>query len=140
QVRGPPKNAPPPELRRSQLLTADAALIKREGPLVSMESIATEAGVTKPVLYSHFGDKAGLATALAADVAERLAVDVAAALDATIEPKMQVRDAVAAFVRWVRDEPQLFRFLMISGANAREGILAITDRVSDVVAPALRLL
>ena len=37
----------------------------RSGPQASMDEIAAEAGITKPILYSHFGDKAGLVHALA---------------------------------------------------------------------------
>jgi AcrR family transcriptional regulator len=53
------------ELRRVELLDAADRVIRRSGPGVSMDEIASEAGVTKPILYRHFGDKDGLYEALA---------------------------------------------------------------------------
>lgn len=51
--------------RRRALLEAADRIIHREGPDASMASIAAEAGITKPILYRHFGDKSGLYRALA---------------------------------------------------------------------------
>ncbi|SEH03377.1 DNA-binding transcriptional regulator, AcrR family [Nonomuraea solani] len=51
--------------RRRALLDAADRVIMREGPEVSMAAIAAEAGITKPILYRHFGDKRGLYQALA---------------------------------------------------------------------------
>ncbi|HEU4481075.1 MAG TPA: helix-turn-helix domain-containing protein, partial [Actinomycetota bacterium] len=51
--------------RRIELLEAADRALRREGPLVSMNAIAAEAGVTKPILYRHFGDKGGLYQAIA---------------------------------------------------------------------------
>ncbi|NRQ31202.1 TetR/AcrR family transcriptional regulator [Nonomuraea sp. NN258] len=51
--------------RRRALLDAADRVIQREGSEVSMAAIAAEAGITKPILYRHFGDKSGLYQALA---------------------------------------------------------------------------
>ncbi|WP_442790528.1 TetR/AcrR family transcriptional regulator [Nonomuraea sp. NBC_01738] len=51
--------------RRAELLDAADRVILREGHEVSMVGIAAEAGITKPILYRHFGDKSGLYQALA---------------------------------------------------------------------------
>jgi AcrR family transcriptional regulator len=53
-----------PDRRRALLDAADRA-IAAEGPGVSMAAIAAAAGITKPVLYRHFGDRHGLYQALA---------------------------------------------------------------------------
>ncbi|MFC7586737.1 TetR/AcrR family transcriptional regulator [Nonomuraea antimicrobica] len=53
-----------PDRRRALLDAADRVIMK-EGPEVSMAAIAAEAGITKPILYRHFGDKHGLYQALA---------------------------------------------------------------------------
>jgi AcrR family transcriptional regulator len=53
-----------PDRRRALLDAADRAILS-EGPEVSMAAIAAEAGITKPILYRHFGDKSGLYEALA---------------------------------------------------------------------------
>ena len=52
------------ERRRGQLLDAADRVIRRSGLAFSMDEIASEAGITKPVLYRHFGDKDGLYEAL----------------------------------------------------------------------------
>src|SRR2546423_12521591 len=51
--------------RRLQLLDAAARVIRAHGSDVSMAAIAAEAGITKPILYRHLGDKGGLYRALA---------------------------------------------------------------------------
>ena len=52
------------ERRREELLDVADRVIQRHGTGVSMDEIASEAGITKPVLYRHFGDKDGLYEAL----------------------------------------------------------------------------
>src|SRR6266508_3048551 len=51
--RGPRRSR---EERREELLDAAERAIRRIGPQASMEELAAEAGITKPILYSHFGD------------------------------------------------------------------------------------
>ena len=53
------------ERRRRELLEAADRVVLRDGPEASMNAIAAEAGITKPILYRHFGDKSGLYRALA---------------------------------------------------------------------------
>lgn len=50
--------------QRQRLLHAAHHAIHRAGPQVSMDDIAAEAGITKPIVYRHFGDRRGLAIAL----------------------------------------------------------------------------
>ena len=42
---------------RELVLDAAERAIRRDGPLVSLEAIAIEAGVTKPVIYARIGDR-----------------------------------------------------------------------------------
>src|SRR5919202_3854095 len=51
--------------RREQLLDATKAIVDREGfHAVSMEAVAREAGVSRPIVYSHFHDLPGVLEAL----------------------------------------------------------------------------
>ena len=77
-----------------------------------MDEIAAEAGLTKPILYSHFGDKAGLSKALAQRLAEDLIPGVIAALSSSQPPRDSVRAAIATFIDFVEAEPDLYRFLV----------------------------
>src|SRR3954466_7199428 len=66
--------------RRVELLDAAVRAIRRDGPRVSMDAIGAEAGVTKPIVYRHFGDRVGLASALA----DQFGAALVAELDATL--------------------------------------------------------
>jgi AcrR family transcriptional regulator len=50
--------------QREELLHAAQRAIRRLGAGVSMEDVAAEAGITRPILYRHFGDRRGMAEAL----------------------------------------------------------------------------
>ncbi len=52
------------EARREEFIQAALRALARHGPEFGMEHVAAEAGVTKPVLYRHFTDKADLYVAL----------------------------------------------------------------------------
>ena len=63
--------------RRSQLLDAALALFSAEGfQAATMDSVAAEAGVTKPVLYQHFSSKRDLFLELLREVGDRLSASV----------------------------------------------------------------
>src|SRR5438309_8123498 len=71
---------PESDERREQLLEAADRVVQREGSAASMNLIAAEAGITKPILYRHFGDKGGLYRALADRHIDRLLARLRAAL------------------------------------------------------------
>jgi AcrR family transcriptional regulator len=51
--------------RREQILDVTAGLVAREGfEAVSIQAVATRAGISRPIVYEHFGDLAGLLEAL----------------------------------------------------------------------------
>ena len=54
------------EARRAELVEAAVAAIDRLGPLAGIDDIALAAGVSKPVLYRYFTDKADLLAAVGA--------------------------------------------------------------------------
>ena len=82
-----------------------------------MDEIAAEAGITKPILYSHFGDKAGLVQALAERVARRLNRTVTEALTRSGEPRDVVASTIEAFCTFIEDETELYRFLVQSARH-----------------------
>ncbi len=99
--------------RRDAFLDAAVTAIRREGPKVSMEVIAREAGVTKPIVYRLFGDRDGLLQALG----ERLAVEVDANIATALErapdddPKAMLRAAIASYVELIDTETDVYRFV-----------------------------
>lgn len=112
RVGRPPGPAPDPEARRDELLDAAIRAVRRLGPNASMDEIAAEAGLTKPILYAHFGDKAGLAAALAERYLGRLLPSVLEAFSVPREPREMVREAIGVFIGFVEQDPQVYRFLV----------------------------
>lgn len=84
-----------------------------------MDDIAAEAGLTKPVLYAHFGDKAGLAGALAERYLTALMPVVLASFTGDADPRQMVRTAIDAFIGFVERDPHVYRFL-VRGVPADE--------------------
>jgi AcrR family transcriptional regulator len=109
--RGPRRD---PDERRAELLDAAERAIRRIGPTASMDELAAEAGITKPILYSHFGDKAGLVTALSERVAARMNRAILRELSSHRSPREVVRSTISAFCTFIEDEPELYRFLVQS--------------------------
>src|SRR6185503_19473544 len=58
--------------RRDELLAAADRAVRELGPEASMDAIAAEAGITKPIVYRYFGDKDDLYAALAERYLEEL--------------------------------------------------------------------
>jgi AcrR family transcriptional regulator len=67
--------------RRTELVAAAVEAIRRLGPSVSMDEMARAAGITKPILYRHFGGKAGLREAIGAQKSAELWQALGPALD-----------------------------------------------------------
>ena len=99
-----------------------------------MDEIAAEAGITKPILYSHFGDKAGLVQALAGRVARQLNRTVTEALTRSGEPRDVVASTIEAFCTFIEDETELYRFLVQSARHdvQASGPRLLTDIGSQI--------
>ncbi|MBH1937925.1 TetR/AcrR family transcriptional regulator [Streptomyces sp. AV19] len=100
------------EQRRRELLEAADRVVLRDGPQASMNAIAAEAGITKPILYRHFGDKGGLYRALAARHTDALLEGLRAALDAPSERRERVERTLGTYLAAIEARPQVYRFLM----------------------------
>ncbi|KUJ70468.1 TetR family transcriptional regulator [Streptomyces albus subsp. albus] len=98
--------------RRRELLEAADRVVLRDGPDASMNAIAAEAGITKPILYRHFGDKGGLYRALAERHTDALLSSLRAALDASSDRRERVEDTLDAYLAAIEARPQVYRFLM----------------------------
>ncbi|MFD5750461.1 TetR family transcriptional regulator [Streptomyces sp. NPDC127033] len=98
--------------RRRQLLEAADRVVLRDGPGASMNAIAAEAGITKPILYRHFGDKGGLYRALAKRHTDALLDALRAALDAPAGRRERVEATLDTYLAAIEARPQVYRFLM----------------------------
>ena len=77
-----PKRARKAE-RRQQLLDAAVEAIRQSGPAATMEQLSRAGGVTKPILYRHFGDRDGLISAIGQHFAAELLSNVQSSLTGT---------------------------------------------------------
>jgi AcrR family transcriptional regulator len=98
--------------KREQLLDAADRVVQREGSAATMNLIAAEAGITKPILYRHFGDKVGLYRALADRHIDELLERLRAALATRGGLRARTRATVEAYLAAVEEHPQVYRFLV----------------------------
>jgi len=83
--------------RRAQLLSVAREMIRAEGAdALTLGTLADRAGITKPVVYEHFGDRSGLFAALYRQFDERQDASLGTAL-ANARPDVDgVVDVIAA--------------------------------------------
>jgi AcrR family transcriptional regulator len=110
------------EDRRAHLLAAADRVVQRDGSAASMNLIAAEAGITKPILYRHFGDKGGLYRALAERHIDQLLGRLRAALTTRGGLRARTRATVDAYLASVEEQPQVYRFLMERAAVEEPGV------------------
>jgi AcrR family transcriptional regulator len=101
---------------RERVLDAAEVAIRREGSGVSLDAIAREAGITKPVVYARVGGRDEMANALA----ERLTARLVVAGGAAVRGQTLGRDLIASFLvanlTTVREHQELF--LYVTGGAA----------------------
>lgn len=113
--------------RRRELLEAADRVVLRDGPQASMNAIAAEAGITKPILYRHFGDKGGLYAALAMRHTDALLDSLRAALDAPADRRERVEATLDTYLAAIEARPQVYRFLMHPAEGASRGTRGSTS-------------
>ena len=121
---------------RNALIESGKQLLESSGlPGFSLRMAARTAGVSQTAPYHHFPDKDGLLAAMAADGFQRLATDLEAVADGGVRPLM------LAFLRFAKDNPQMFRLMFATDPAARppSGDLKLAfDRCWSVCAAATR--
>ena len=122
--------------RREALLDAADRVVQRDGPATSMAAVAAEAGITKPVLYRHFGDKQGLVAALSDRHTARLMETLRAALSAGRSRRERVELTIGAYLAVIEAQPQVYRFLLHpdEAAGPPEQVRAFSRRLAGVLA------
>jgi AcrR family transcriptional regulator len=125
--------------RREEFLDAALRALAKHGPDVGMEHVAAEAGVTKPVLYRHFTDKADLFLALGHRGTELLFQRLIPALNNEEAPVPRIRKSLDAFFSIVDEYPNLYRLLIRRSFADRHhdvgaDVLASGASTKDIVA------
>jgi AcrR family transcriptional regulator len=138
------------EQRREQLLDVTAAIVASRGfPAVSIRSVATGAGISRPIVYEHFGDLPGLLKALVsremAHALEQVSESALAELDQG-DPIELMIESLRTYLTAVERHPDTWRLVLMPPEGApeilrrsiRHGRDAVLERLVQAVRPGLR--
>jgi len=125
--------------RRLQLMAVARKVFAARGyEATSIEEVAQQAGVSKPIVYEHFGAKEGLYAAVVDREMDHLVARVIEGVSAG-SPRERFEAAVLAFLTYAQEEPAGFAVLVRdspTGSAARRGLTRVIDdlaqRVGDV--------
>ncbi|WP_114422425.1 TetR/AcrR family transcriptional regulator [Nocardioides houyundeii] len=109
--------------RREQLIVVARGLFAERGfDGTAIEEVAAHAGVSKPVVYEHFGGKEGLYAVVVDREVTQLLSMMRAALSAGGSSRQLLEDAVCALLDYIETSPDGFRILVrdspIGASNA----------------------
>jgi AcrR family transcriptional regulator len=112
-----------PERRRPEVLDAALELFLEHGyDGTSMQAVADQAGVTKPVVYACFPGKDELFRALLAREEQRILAEIQGAFaNADLsDPETTMTQGFTGFLRAVGDSPEVYRLIFLGegGGNA----------------------
>ena len=117
--------------RRAQLVEVGRRLFAEKGlEGTSVEEIAAKAGVSKPVVYEHFGGKEGLYAVVVDREMQRLLDAITGALTGG-HPRELLEQAAFALLDYIEDNADGFRILVRdSGVGTSTG--TFTSLISDI--------
>jgi AcrR family transcriptional regulator len=130
----------PAHQRRRQLLEVAVGVFAENGyHRTSMDQVAEAAGVTKPVLYQHFGSKRKLYLELLDDVGTQLTEAIAKATATATTPREQVLNGVRCYFDFVVKNRSGFTLLFGSGARRddefNDRVRRVENGIAELVAP-----
>ena len=130
--------------RREQLLDVTKRIVVDRGfHAVSMESVARGAGITRPIVYGHFGDLTGLLGALVERESLRALGQLASVVPTDLgdDPRANLLAGFGAYLEAVAADPDTWRLVLMppEGAPAvlREAIAAGRATVVAQIAAAV---
>src|ERR1700757_2494818 len=115
-----PRRSPPMprSLREEQMLSAATRLFaERVFHDVSMEEIAEQVAITKPMLYAYFGSKEGLHAACIERAVGPLTARLEQAVDPGLPPERQLWEGLFAFFSFVAEERKLWTQLYVAAGT-----------------------
>lgn len=127
------RRLPRAERQASLLRAAARAFAERGFTGTAMDDVAAEAGVTRLIVYRHFGSKEELYRAVLRGVLDRLAATFVAGLERGEGSGLGVRTLLSV----AREDPDAFRLLWRQAVREPE-FAADADEVRDVLVRAAR--
>jgi AcrR family transcriptional regulator len=115
--------------------------VRHHGPDVSLDQIADDAEVSKPVFYYEFGDKTGLVDAITVVLAGRVEATVIAQVSGEVRPGPDqiIAAIIDALVNLIDDDPALYAYIVRSLRMRDRGLLdnalvrVLHDRASIII-------
>jgi AcrR family transcriptional regulator len=108
--------------RREQVLDATKSIAASQGfHAVSIEAVARAAGITRPIVYGHFGDLQGLLEALVERESARALSQLAAVLPPVLDegnPRDQLLAAQRGYMEVVASDPETWRLILMPTEGA----------------------
>jgi AcrR family transcriptional regulator len=138
------------EERREQLLDVTTAIVVADGfAAATIKSVARAAGISRPIVYEHFGDLEGL---LHAVVNREMGRALAQVSDSTLteldkgDPTELMIESLRTYLTAVAAHPDTWRLVLMPPEGAPEilrraiaaGRARVLDRLAQAVRPGLR--
>ncbi|MDO5049568.1 MAG: TetR/AcrR family transcriptional regulator [Actinomycetaceae bacterium] len=99
--------------RREQLIQIGRSVFAEKGfDGATVEEFASKAGVTKPVVYEHFGGKEGLYAVVVDREVQRLVSTISASLQSAEHPRRIVENTALALLDYIDNHTDGFRVLV----------------------------
>jgi AcrR family transcriptional regulator len=134
--------------RREQLLDVTKEIVAEHGfHRVSIEAVAREAGISRPIVYEHFGDLAGLLEALITRESDRALAQLAEVLPTDLfggDPADQLLAGLRGYLQAVRADPVTWRLVLMPQEGAprmlhdqiARGRMAVVNQLADAMGTA----
>lgn len=125
--------------QRAEVLANAMDSIRDRGAEVSLDDIAVDSGISKPVIYGHFGDRLGLADAIAVVIADGVTettvreVERRAEVGGEVDFESAVGAIVTSLVDVVEREPAIYGFLVRTIRSGERGFFdnALVDVIRE---------
>ena len=134
--------------RREHLLDAAKAVVAGQGfHAVSIEAVARAAGITRPIVYRHFGDLGELLDALVDRETMRALAQLQDFMPTAElggdDPRPDLLAALAGYLRAVRDDPVTWRLVLMPpegapgllGERIAAGRAAVVAQLAQAIGP-----
>jgi len=130
------------ERRESLLIAARDVFVEAGFHAAAMDDIASRAGVTKPVLYQHFGSKRDLYLAVLDAGVEDFISSVGFGLQTSNDNRSRVTATIDAYLQFISQDDAVYRLVFESDlvnapdvrARVERANALSADLVSDVIA------
>jgi AcrR family transcriptional regulator len=132
-----------PERRRPQILDAALELFLEHGyDGTSMQAVADQAGVTKPVVYACYSSKDSLFRALLAREENRILTEIQAAFEGAelSDPESTLIEGYTGFLRAVASSPEVYRLIFLGEGGGNAAVARRIQRGREVQIDALTVL